>query len=351
MPHEITPRQEFQRTDGFALYTDVNDHLMDELGNRYIPKISTHPSAKLLITGDIYDSVIDGNPAGASLHLAMKNILNSTVPKGDELLNQSEYGITLDDKDRADTYAFFGGFNDMDFAWHFSAGVANAVADRFITEGVITQEQKDNFTLHDWADIIGSGWFSRMAHELALSGNGTYGRFGLNLTDYSEDGFAKSLVQHKILETPTEPALTYKEQEDEVDGLTYATAEPSKEVVQRLRQRMHAYDGGSFGCPAARYSVQLPADMVETNPHVQNLLERGTLEIVPERSTGEKIRLTQEWSAIDKTLSLFGAQLDTYEATYGTPHIVPGREEDEKIVKHNFSQPVDALRWPTPSEE
>lgn len=91
------------------------------------------------------------------------------------------------------------------------------------------------------------------------------------------------------------------------------------------------------------------------DPHVQNLIDRGTLTIVPERSDNGTVRLTQDWSAIDKTLSLFAAQLDIYQTVYGNPVIVLDEKSWKTAVatappppriRHTSAEPQNLLRRP-----
>ena len=336
----LTDRQDFQRTDGFALYTDVNDRLMEDLSARDIPQIPEDQPPGYGIHGP-RSSIVDENPAGVSLYIAMRHIVGRSLDSNMTGTLYQRYNVTDDDRSRAANFAFADGFGDLDFPWHFSAGLANEVVDYLVVQSKLTQEQKNKFTLNDWANIIGSRWFSRLAHLMALSGNGTYGSFGGIVDDYYSGALAQRLANRNILSNVQEPIFEYSEEEDAA-GLRYAAVELSQVAIRGLRADMRK--SNSLGCPVARYSVLLPSQLVKTDPHVRALIGRQTLTMVTERSTSDRVRATQERSAIDKTLSLFADQLRAYAANYGTPRMV--HSPNYLKINHRFARPANALRRP-----
>ncbi|HSX15209.1 MAG TPA: hypothetical protein VLF40_00265 [Candidatus Saccharimonadales bacterium] len=348
-------RIEFQRTAGFALYTEVNDRLLDYLADRDIPALRPDGMKDYLTTYRIEDTLVP-NPAGVSLALAMRHI-TADVPVADQNFYR-DFGVSQEDQGRACYHTFGGGFSDMVFTWHFSAGVANAVMDFFVDEGVLSQEQKNAFGLGDWADIIGSDWFGRLMHMTALTANGAYLSFGTYLSAYRKHAFAHALkerfdteLEDNKLPPLTNDIFTYHEHQDPADGRTYAAAGLAPAVLGVLRTAMQ--DGHkSAGCPVARKSVLLPADQVQDDPHTKQLVADGTLTAVPERSTDEHIRFTQETTAIDRTLQLFASQLRRYEAAHGTPEAVKHLDATAKRgatyrIAHRHKPPVRALSWET----
>jgi hypothetical protein len=318
----LSERQIFQRTDGFALYTDTNDRITADLAHQVVPPLPLTLSKKYGLT-DMYAQSckrVEENPGAMRLYCTMKRILD-IVP---DFADIGKYGVSEEDIKLGNTYAFSAGFGDLEFPWHFSAGLANACVDGFVDENAITSEQKNAFTLHDWANVIGAGWFGRLANNMALTGGGVYLQFGGQPADYDAGALHHKLVGTHIIH-PTDPLFTYEQLYEPEEQATYHALDLSKEATHGLRQNMHNAAGTSLGCSVARNSVLLPNETVETNPHVQALLDRGTLRIVPERSTSTHTRATAEWTAIDTTLHLFAGQLEQYENNYGTPRIEPMR--------------------------
>lgn len=348
----LTDRQKFQRTHGFALYTDLNDRLMEELHDTFIPPLAANALAiyKDEIRWNSHrEEQIIRNPAGCALYMAMSQIIRQ-LPGRETFIRT--FGMNASDLHEAAHFTHLHGLADIEFPWSFGAFTANAVADFFVGEGVITQEQKNNFTLKDWANMIGSGWFSRLVHLLAIAPNGAYGRNGSDIWHYDTNYLHKELVTLSV-NSDLGPIFEYKAQTESDEGITYDTAVLSREAIMTLRAAL-ARNGNSLGCPVARYSVALDENMVR-DPHVQNLIDRGTLTIVPERSDNGTVRLTQDWSAIDKTLSLFAAQLDIYQTVYGNPVIVLDEKSWKTAVatappppriRHTSAEPQNLLRRP-----
>lgn len=333
---------------GFALFTDVNDRMLHTLQACRIPAAPRDMELTITHWNEPSAEVVRLNPAGTGLFIATYH-LQQLLPRYDDLTFNADHGISSEDTRESGAYTFFdSGFNDLNFPWHFSATVANAVVDFFVSEGVITQQQKDAFTLRDWADVIGSGWFSRIMHLMALTSNGSYGSFGQMLTTYMPGALTRRLAERKYVAHNDAPLFTYKAQVDPQSGLTHHTAVLRDEVIRAMRASMRATQK-SVGCPVARYSVLLPEAEVTSNPHVQHLIRNGTLQVVPERSHNGMVRLIQEQSAIDKTLTFFAHQLDQYDRSHGTPRVqLPRPGGDRRIIQHIASEPVQALYWPTP---
>ena len=323
---ELSPRQEFMCTDGFALYTDVNrQHLRDLLA---IPPIVGFPNL------DNYErKIVSANPGGASLFLAKQQLVPAKLGNREEFFAQ--YGVTEADLQRVDDPSlglFASGFGALDFPWHFSAILANDVTDFFIDEGKLLQEQKNNFTLYDWATMINSPWFKSLVHQMALTGNGLYEVAGQVLTDFDHDRLINILQRTTVngnkLLGPTQPLFTYTEDHDHITGSVTPQATLSNPAAAGLQTYIKSED--SIGCPVARHSIRVPRMLTETNPHFQNLIDAGLLRVVPERSDERNVRLIQDQSAIDRTLEVFAWQLHTYVDHYGTPYVVRAREGNNR---------------------
>lgn len=154
---------------------------------------------------------------------------------------------------------------------------------------------------------------------MALAPNGTYGTLGSHLGHYTGNKIVERLKSVDALKAD-DPLFNYSEQLEPSENLTYATASLSRAAIRGLRSNMQ--NKNSMGCPVARYSVLLPDELVTTDPHVKNLVNRNAMRRIDGRSNEEHVRFTQDWSAIDKTLAFFAWQLDDYERRYGTPYII-----------------------------
>jgi hypothetical protein len=344
---KTTPRVEFHETDGFALYTDVNDQLMEDLADKTVPRMeeSSRPDdPRGVYITDAARRIINSNPAGASLFFTVRAI-QAQVPSyyADREAVQRRLGITAEDKARAERAgAFEHGFADLAFPWHFSAALANAAADILVENEALTQAEKNSFTLHDWSNIIRSDWFSRLAHLMALTVNGKYGSFGNNLSEYRLRALNKLLADKEVIETLDQEVLEYSQELDQDNAVLTASVKLSHVALRGLRALMRN-DPNTKGCPVARYSVLLPRTLVNQNPHVQSLIARGTLKIVEERSTDDQVRLIQEETAIDKTLKLFASQLDQYEDSHGTPEVNAESFRTHVIITHRVKPPISTL--------
>lgn len=325
-------------TSGFALYSDVNEQMLRDLPPTPA-KIETpdHYDFNLgRISGQRFASVISQNPSGSSLYLVMQQA-RQDLPARDKNF-YDKYDVSEADKKLAERKTAGYGFADIDFTWHFAAGLANEVTDFFVDEGVITREQKNNFNLHDWATIIGSGWFSKLVHQMTPTSNGNYGQFGNTIYDYVGKQLYMKLIGRKIIDANT-LLFEFQQQTEPLEDASYDTAILSKSAIKGLRGLMTQND--SIGCPVARYSAHFDADDVHNNPHLKNLVASGRLSVDGARPNG-KVRVSQQMTAIDNTLAFFALQLDNYGAAYGTP--VMTIDNGNLIVNHLRLPTTDVCR-------
>jgi len=334
----IQSRRDWQRTEGFALYTDVSDAMLADLSRIREQLAPVSDSTN----GLQYHEQNPQKPAAMSLYMGMlsaRDVVSDNAGKH----FRKRYHITPADRRRAAPYTFEGGFDDLTFPWHFSAALASAAVDHFEEQGVISKEQKDQLTLPDWANIIGSGWFSNLSHQLALARNGTYGSFGTYPRDYLDGALRQKLTHKNIIPKTCDTIFDYQEQLEPEENRIYATANANKLVVKGLRDAMKHAPSASAGCPVARKSVMLPNNVARSG-HAANLIREGTLATVPERSHNGFTRATQDSTAIDRTLAFFAMQLDDYHRIHGTPYL---EESDLGVrVRHRHQAPLDILSWP-----
>ncbi len=238
---------------------------------------------------------------------------------------------------------FERGFADTDFPWHFSAGLASAIVEDFVENGKITADQADNLTLGDWANIIGSGWFSELAHSMAFTANGTWNSYGKYKPSYSKNALKQELDARFALKKSQGKTKLFDIHEEPHEGFIYLTASLDLDVRAKLRATMHSsVNQKSTGCPVARRTTRIPVEMAENDSHVKSLIDLGVMSV--KRVTGDEALLEQEFTAIDRTLIFFAEQLDRYESFHGNPIITQSQALHKRNVIHEFRPPTHALR-------
>lgn len=346
-----SPRAEYQKTYGFALFTDVNIRMLEAMEHEPLPRTPNGNTAVYLET-PYRPGYIPGEPQRVPA-LALRRIAELAIrfiPETTQLRRLG--GVTVKDAWRANQEGTFEeGFGDVDFTWKFAGCLASELAQVFVDEGVLTPEQRDAFTLTDWADMIGSGWFSKLVHVLAFAPNGVYGNVGSAPGDYLRKAIGNRLKATWQLAESDFPAdgkiFDVRRRYEPHDGHTYITAELKPEVVHILRQSLIA-NGDSAGCPVARNATRLTRDQLKKDPHARRLVNTGQLIVVEGRSTETHVHVTQGYTAIDQTLMFFAAQLRQYEAQYGTPEMSYVTKDNETMLHvtttHASREPVGLLR-------
>ncbi len=338
----LDPRIAFMRGEGCMLYTDVNAQMLGVIGSQAIkPLKGRHTN---------YDI---GGPAklsqsGAVLYEVTRLIMSGVPMPGDtgKFNFYKELSVSKEDRDSVGDKAFSLGFGDVNFPWHFSAGLASSVIHDFVGKGKITSDQADKLTLYDWANVIGSGWFSELVHSMAFTANGSWGDFGRHGFQYAEGALATHMVGRVALA----PAIAsvddlelFDVHEEPFDGFTYLTASLRPDIRMMLRKSMRDDERKSTGCPVARKAVRMPVAEVATNSHIQNLIQLGIVTV--RQAPGDKVIIEQEYTAIDRTLAFFADQLDNYADQHGQPvmHVRTVPLEHIKVT-HEVKPPTNALR-------
>lgn len=307
--HEVSPRVDFMRTDGFALYTDVNLQMVEELQNSPIKKAEAHPEHRF--------KQYNLEPAVAGLYIASHQLM-AGLPRYSGPAFHEAYGVTSEDLMAVHGKQLFNeGFGDINFTWHFAPALAVAVVRQFASDGLIAHEDIERLTLNDWANVIGSGWFSKLVHSMAFTRNGVYRQFGVGSDDYGSNKLRLTLAQgtgqpvhFRILDTDmaVEPHENNRE---------YLIARITPALQSLLRKQMHDKTADSTGCPVARRALRLSHLRSDSNSHLLHMIETGAMSL---KSQNEEIRTyEQEYTAIDRTLALIADQLDEYERMYGVP--------------------------------
>ncbi len=341
VPSALDPRVTFMRGEGCMLYTDVNAQVLAAMGT-----IAVEP----LIYKPIFYEISgpDNISQSEAALLEVTTHLIHTIPRPSPTtprLFYDQFGVSKTDLYAArQNQVFASGFGDMTFPWHFSAGLASAAVHSFVEAKKITPDQADNLTLGDWANVIGSGWFSELVHSMAFTANGTWAAFGENPDDYIGRTLKSYMVVQDVLQDNEEHnnLNLFDVHEELYDDLIYLTAALNQGIRTILRERMQNSEQKSTGCPVARKAVRMPAIEMKSNTHIQNLVNLG---IVTVRDTANnKVVIEQEYTAIDRTLAFFADQLDQYENQYGQPIISSSCPTIKGSVIHETRPLTNALR-------
>lgn len=364
---------EYQTTEGFALVTDVVDQYLEDLRSEKVPKLPTLCGLEVQEgdspPGDVpVFSSKPIEPSATALYAVCRSLSQplretSRFDKRRQHF-KSRYGVDAQEDELARRYfKYREGFDDLDFTWNFAPAVAKTMVDRFVEVGRMTSGQREAMTLHDWANIIGSGWFSGAIHSMAFTNFGVYGNFGIKEAHFAKGSLLQRLGESVLLKDleidlfsvqtayETAAAAIYGISEDRV----YLTAEPTPEFVHVLRNVQHdppekftniIYEmtPESPGCPVARYATRVDDELVQTDRHIRSMLERGRIAITPSCREGRS-RLIQNYTVIDIALEVLAGKLDIYQREYGMPRLQPFA--DTREVTHEPAQPLhNVLSWP-----
>lgn len=311
-------RPDWQRREGFTMVTDVAFKVLDDIAPLQ-PAAATMDSI-----GDsrVYEAALaDITDTARSLYVAATQ-LSGGVPGHEDITHDPRYGLDKQDIRQGYRYAYQSGVGELAFTWHFAPALAQAAVRDMVDTGHLDQQDVDTWSLSDWANIVGTGWFSRTAHTMAYTRNGIYRRFGSSPHSYEEGALQRALQGSGIPIETNETLFDIQERYEPEDEQVYVTAFPNKKVRAALRAELELSDRPTGGCPVARFSTMLPHDMLAADPHAANLIHDNIAEVVPERATEDEAMLRLPWSPIDATLAVLASKLEQYEELHGTPKIV-----------------------------
>lgn len=341
---QATPtREEFMRGEGFVFYTSVNNRLIEHASSQDLL-----PYACRKYDAGHYADMLRCSPGitQANLGLLMAtHAITKSIP-GLAMGTSFRDAMDISPEDIEATRSMgthAAGLADREFPWYFAAGMADAAVKAFVREEKISAETAGQLTLGDWANLIGSGWFSKLMHNLAFTHNGIYQRFGANENDYVAGAIEEKIRSDMRADISIERNLLIVNEETEAsDGATYLTASLDPVFRKALRDMMSKHDHNiartSTGCPIARKTARVSKEYLATNPHVQELIGKGILAIAKDIDDNY-VQVEQEYTAIDRTLLLFSDQLDRYSKIHGTPHIDNERDK----VTHRYLPPTFSL--------
>lgn len=360
-PKTIDSREAYMKGEGFILFTDVGEQLLDYLSRQPVEQLTQQ--SKYNYMGHA------GRQSG--LHAANMGLLGVINTFMDQIPNRGHdqdpidsqlkerpysnkrcefYGINDVERRRAAKHTYDVGLDDLDLPWHFSAALANATVNSFVSGGWIKQEEAAALTIGDWADVIGSGWFASLTHSFALTGFGVVKSYGKETKHFNPQslGLLLNAASEKYGVYPEEeaPILVVSEKEEPNEGQVYLTASvhPEYKKVLRIMRQYSAHlnyrveDNKSIGCPVARKSAMLPWDYANSMPRAQKLQELGCLSIGESVNEKGEVLATQEYTEIDRTLGFIADQLRAYDGTYGTPQL-----DGDRRLTHAYLPPTGIL--------
>lgn len=327
-PNPENPRIHWTTHEGFILYTDTQNELMQRAATRNVEALSTEDlrygafHASHVSTADIAAR----NKGGVSLFATLFKF-RWLMPQLAHESNGWEtffnnYGITDQDKRESRPFTQNHGFANIEFPLVFSGGIANDLTEQWIREGHMTRSQKEASRLRDWAEMISSPWFGDIVFDMAITGIGVYGPYPGSIEDYGREdtceGLSYRMRERKVLPPDFRGSLfttsVTMHPETQKPELRATLTNEFRLALRRMRA------ANSAGCPVARLVVNMPQQDALQNPHVQRLLQEGIFTEEPGRSPGD-IRLRQDTSAIHRTLVHVANHLRAYDAEHGTPRL------------------------------
>lgn len=324
-------RSDYMRNEGFLLVTDVGHQFFDDTLHRYMPAMlgvsELHPDALV----DLDKRLPDADRALFESTIQLSKKLQNDAQPG-SVWAKKRYGITDDElSSEKNRFLHRHGFGDIEFTWHFAPAVASVAVASLVRDGKISEVERNQITLGDWANVIGSVWFSDLMHDLALTSNGLYNNFGKSYRQY---GVTRSLSKHiDYTGEELETAFAF----DETINQTFMVASLTQGFRRKLRTEMKVAD--TTGCPVARRAGTLPEALATDNPHAVRLSAMGRICLSDQRVSEGKLRFTQDYTPIDRSLDVLAALLDRYNAAYGNPEY----NRTTNTYEHHSRQNSDVL--------
>lgn len=351
MTHNQSPDVHYKTHEGFALYTDVSDTVLDYLAAQPMYKLDVHSEhedvtergLEKLTTYGLAPSQIA--LIGVQRQISKNLIFNRPADSYEKI--ERLMGVTPQEYNAAQRHAVAaGGFEDFDFIYTFTPALAAAVVHEYVDNRTISQDQYDNFTLSDWASVIDRDWFSTLTHDLALAGNGSYGTFGAKPNQHVREAFHDKF-KRRFGVGNAEPfeCITKYSPEDEY---YYRGAKLTGVVRAALRASRDTQK--SLGCPVARYASTFDNETIKNDTRVQNLLTSGRLQPSGKAVQEGHTHLVLQQTAIDRTLELFAAKLREYDTQFGTPRVYK-KPDGAHQWTHLALPPQDVMRYRKESAE
>lgn len=317
-----TERSAYMSGEGALLYTDVGRTIADEIAGTFPDRISVSDSVVSFVSRSENHLTPILAPVTLPLYALSERMclrlredyrirLDDTTKKQKLIANLGSI-ITDDDLQKGRKNAYYAhGFDDPDFAVHFSSWSVDAVMRALFDHSEdALQALKSNIQLTDLADVISTGWFSETMHSLAFADFGRWGSRGRNISHYMGEPYVSGLGA-PLLEVVKKTAddMNY----EDYDGKLIVQATTEAKVA--LRHKMRA-QGDSVGCPAARNSIGLESSST-LDPHALKLVKLGVAIIKGDDEHKKRLVLTE--TAIDSTLIAWAHYLRRYVYFHGEP--------------------------------
>lgn len=326
---DLDNRNRYMASSGFAYVTNIANQLANEVAS-HTPRQIDEDALSIEWLNYEHGNYTKGHSIALAM-LSAREVFDSRSP--DDLADQFGEGSRHTNwSDRY--YTFQGGLGDMDFTHHFATALAHEVTEAFVACKELTKRQRDQLTLTDYAELMRTPWFGALLHDTAFTRNGFYGSFGLHPYDYRPRAFQK-LINNRV-----EPYGSIKHQD--IFTVQNKAASLSPEAKKLLREQLGQGSDRSPGCPAARHTATFSKYTADHDEHLKQLIARGDVQVQPAYSKANRVRVTQETTAIDRTLSVLAGQLEAYDQAYGTPSISRPRFSRGKrgVIAHKKQQPL-----------
>ena len=344
----LSPKSTYMKSEGYLLYSDIG-HIFSEEIETLIPTKARQ------IRGINLDKKLP--PTQLNIAAAAVTIFNDVAKhaRPSEMTEHErlariyrKYHVSSEERDRIPMNIYNKGFDDLEFTFHFAPAIAVNVVDAFLDSDAITQEEYDQLTLGDIADMVGSGWFSDLMHDMALTRNGLYGGYGKEASDYQED-YLKIRLADGVDVPRSGQSLFVVDERSDSDGFTYKIATLNKTFRRSLREEMSQPDTNgrvqdSIGCPVARRAGTVAIELAQ-GKRAKSLVDRSYMH-TGELTRSGKQRVYQEYTAIDHALDVTASLLDRYDELYGTPN-TGGSPRHPRGIPHEKRQKVDCFRYIT----
>ena len=339
----LSEEAKYKITDGGILFTDTQRRMLGDIERmtpaQFEPAQLQAGAFYLDLKAPLTPQVAAlKNPAGAGL-LAATFSINKLIPPVYDHGESSfyvRYGVTEADLALSRQFTAGEGFTNLNFTNNFASTIANEVVDSIINAGLFTLEQKASLSLYDWAELIQSKWFRELLMDMAIGGFAVYGSYSGFLHNYAGSGVVARLKKVGCLSEDWEgEPFIVSEEVVKADNKTHIQATLNPEIRKALRDDMIRKKGA--GCPVARNHITVASDTVQTNPHIQSLIDSGQMTI--KREKDGKTHLWQEKTAIDATVLVFASHLIVYADTYGTPRISAENGNNLDTVVHKRVPP------------
>ncbi len=323
----MSDRVTWMRTDGTPRSIVTAHRVIDDIAAQEVPVPFCYDRGDYKFSGKKVEEALGKSGVGfAMIILELQKYLHLATPYDKLAAQEQEHlGTTFHNN----KFMFGDGLADQHFTWHMGGAVAANLAQQFANDGLIDRDDMKQATLSDWADIIGSQWFSDLLHDLAVAPNGFYGNYGAQLVGYTRKAPFNSRTPYtgKVYDSSV---IREKPLQPELEDLRYAgvAARLSQEARHLLRSNVRTANNGSnryfremtIGCPVARRSFETDEQRIQQYG-LEDIAQSGVkrfLNIRPAKRT-DRYKVDQTLTPIDRYLLLLSDTLVDIDTKHGSP--------------------------------